>query len=249
MEQANLGATGRKKYGVLLLHGFTSHVSCIDGIAPALQAQGIPVSIPILRGHGTKYQDMAGAKAADWFEDARKALFELLEKVDKVIVVGLSMGGLVTLDLGIHYPEKIDSVVTLAAALKFQDPLAFLSPFLSRLIKFWPSPNAYQDKESSKRNQNYPKFATRSFASLYAYALEMERKLSQLHRPICVIHSKKDTVIKPAAAQMIYDKVASTEKELVWFEKSGHEMILDLEREAVIRRVVDYIFQRMGIVG
>src|SRR5262249_44766729 len=116
------------KLGVLVLHGFTSHLKTVDGLKPYLEKHSLKSSFPILRGHGTRFQDLNGVTSRDWVADAEKALLDLSKTVDKVVVVGLSMGGLVALELGLKHPDKIAGVVTVGAALKFADPLSALTP-------------------------------------------------------------------------------------------------------------------------
>ena len=50
---------------VLLLHGFTSDLATVDGLVPHIEKAGLPYEMPILRGHGTRYQDLTGVTAKD----------------------------------------------------------------------------------------------------------------------------------------------------------------------------------------
>ncbi len=231
-----------RKVGVLLLHGFTSSTKTVDGITPMLTEAKIPFRVPVLRGHGTVYTDLAGVTAADWYEDAEKALLELASEVDQVVVVGLSMGGLMALELGIRHPDKICGVVTWAAALRFKDPLAPVAPALSRFIKSWPSPNAFTDQSlRTAGNDNYPKFMTDAFGSLLEQSKVTEKRLGLFQVPLCVIGAKKDTVVDPLAANILYRDVASQHREIHWFHKSGHEMGLDLERKQVFQTTLGFV--------
>lgn len=237
----------KSNIGVLVLHGFTSHIHCVDPLVKYLDDLGVPYRFPILRGHGTKFEDMEGTKAEDWYEDAENSLLDLLEQSEKVIVVGLSMGGLLALDLAAHYNDKVAGVVTIAAALFFKDPLAPLAPLLAKFIRYWPSPNAYNDKKLKEiENKNYPKFATSAFLSLYKYTKKIKNILSFVRAPILILHSRKDNIITPRSAEIIYRKVSSKDKKIVWFEKSGHEMLLDLERDEVIKVIVDFMKKIIG---
>jgi carboxylesterase len=56
-----------------------------------------------------------------------------------------------------------------------------------------------------------------------------------------VLQSKKDQVIDPLAANLIYRDVSSPWREIHWFQKSGHEMGQDLEREAVFAETMKFI--------
>ncbi len=228
--------------GVLVLHGFTSHIHCVDPLLPGLEEMGVPYRFPILRGHGTRPEDMENVTAYDWYEDAENALLDLYQDAEKIIVIGLSMGGAMALDLAAYHRDKVSAVVAVAAAIKVADPLAPLSPLLASLVRFWPSPNAFNDKELAKKeNKNYPKFATRSFVSLYRYIKGTKNRLSFVRAPILILQSKKDTVVSPESAKIIYEKVSSREKEIMWFEKTNHEMLLDLEHEKVIQAVLDFV--------
>ena len=227
---------------MLLLHGFTSHVSCISDLRFPVEEMGLPYRVPILRGHGTKWEDLKGVKAEDWYEDAENSMLDLLKECDKVIVVGLSMGGLVALDLAVRHRKQVAAVVTVAAALTFKDPLSVLTPLMARTIPSWPSPTAYNDKELEKqRNRNYPKFPTEAFNELYQYSHVMENDLSFIHADALILQSRKDQVVHPKAAQKIYNKISSKNKRLAWFEESGHEMLLDLEAPQVTATITDYL--------
>lgn len=230
-----------EKIGVLLLHGFTSSTDTVDGLIPFLEKEGIDYERPILRGHGTRYQDMRGTTARDWFVDADRALLKLWNRVDRVVVVGLSMGGLVGLELSMRHPDKIAGLVTVAAALKFKDPLSGLTPVLSKVVRYWPSPESFNDPALATRCTNYPMFATDAFSSLYAYAHTIAERLPEVHVPIRILQSKKDQIIAPESANIIYEKVSSPIREIVWFERSGHEMMQDLEASAVFREIMAFV--------
>ena len=157
------------------------------------------------------------------------------------MVVGLSMGGLVALNLGMRHPDKIAGVVTLAAALRFADPLAPVAPALSAFVKSWPSPEAFRDLSLKHTSQNYPKFMTEAFGELLRYAHATESRLPQLTVPVCVVQSKRDQVVKPLSANVIYRDVASEHREIHWFSKSGHEMGQDCEKDAVFDTVMAFV--------
>lgn len=229
------------RLGVLLLHGFTSSVKTVDGLLPYLEKEGLPVERPILRGHGKRPEFLVGVTYRDWIDDAKTALDALLARCDKAVVVGLSMGGLVALELGMRYPEKIAAVVAVAPALRFTSPLVPLVPYLNHVLRYFPAPNAFVGKELSKESENYPRFPVSAFASLYEFTKTVETRLPCFDRPLLILQHRKNQVTHPKGAKIIYDKVSSTQKELVWFERSGHEMMQDLEKESVFRAVMTFI--------
>jgi carboxylesterase len=240
-------ATAKSPIGVLVLHGFTSDIHCVDPLLAPLEAAGVPFRFPILRGHGTRYQDLEGVTNRDWYEDGENALLDLCREADKVVVVGLSMGGLVALELAARHRDKVAGVCTIAAALKFADPLSVLTPALAKVVKWWPSPNSYASAELKKKeNRNYPKFHTGSFQSLREFAADVTNVLSFVKAPILILQSRKDTIVAPKAAKVILEKVSSKDKKILWFERTNHEMLLDVEAEAVIAAVMDFVKKIKG---
>jgi carboxylesterase len=231
------------RLGVLLLHGFTSSLKTVDSLVPHLEKACLPYRMPVLRGHCTKYTDLKGVTAKDWYADAEAALLDLAEEVDKVVVVGLSMGGLVALQLGMEHKDKIAGLVTLAAAMRFKDPLASASSLFAKLVKSWPSPNSFNDKSLKRNSTNYTRFATDAFASLYQYGRQIEKSLPELTVPLAVVQSKKDQIVDPVAANIIYHDVSSAHREIHWFTRSGHELGQDMEAAAVFARVMQFVLK------
>lgn len=229
------------KLGVLVLHGFTSSTDTVDGLLPLLENERIEYERPVLRGHGTRYQDLRNVTAKDWYEDAQKALISIVSRVDRVVVVGLSMGGLVSLQLAMEHADKLAGVVVVAPALRVLDRLAPLAPLMSKVIRYWTSPNSFHDPECAKHCTNYPKFPMDAFVSLQRYAATIEQRLAEVSVPICILHSKVDQIIAPKSASIIYERVRSEHRKIVWFEKSGHEMMQDMEADAVLGEIMTFI--------
>ena len=151
------------------------------------------------------------------------------------------MGGLVALELAMRHPEWLAGVVTVAAALKFSDPMARLTGLLSRFVKYWPSPESFNDQSLAANCRNYPKFPTKTFASLHDYAQRIAERLREVHVPIRILQSKADQIVSPASANIIYERVSSPVREIYWYERSGHEMMQDLEAPTVLADIMDFV--------
>ena len=96
---------GSGPHGALVIHGFTSIPVSMRGVADALAAAGFHVELPLLPGHGTVVEDLVPLRWADWLGEVEAAYQRLAARVDKVVVVGLSLGGALTLRLGADHPE------------------------------------------------------------------------------------------------------------------------------------------------
>lgn len=231
----------KKPLGVLILHGFTGSLDTVRGLVPTVEALGLPYRMPVLRGHGTRYEDLAAVVAKDWYDDAEAALKDLLGEAEKVVVVGLSMGGLVTLNLAMEHGDDLAGIAVAGTFLRCADPLAHLTPLLKLVAPYWPSPASFMDPELAKASTNYAKFPTRTFSHLLNFANMVERRLGEVRVPTLILHSRKDTIAAPIGAKIIEERIASKEKRIVWFERSGHEMLQDLEAAEVYRVIGEYL--------
>lgn len=236
----------KKPLGVLLLHGFTGMPETVNGLVPHLESAGLPYRMPAMRGHFTKPEDLVDVTWLDWVDDANVALKDLLTEVDQVVIVALSMGGLVALKLGMEHPERLAGLVLVAPALRFADPLTSLTPLLSMFAKYWPMPKA--PKDCAYEAKNYAYFPTKTFSSFQDFARHIEVNLQRVKTPICLMHSKVDRTIQWISSQIIHDRVSSAEKELHWFERSGHEMMMDREKERVFELTMAFIGARKPAV-
>ena len=230
--------------GVLLLHGFTSALSCVDGILPSFEAMHIPYEMPVLRGHNATPEALKGVKAEDWYEDALAALEKLCERVDHVIVIGLSMGGLVALNLCARqhpYQSKICACITWAAALGFVNKLAWLAKPLSHIFPIWKGQDSFTDDACRKKSQNYQSFPTKAFVELYDFAAKTRQILADVMVPLCIIHSTKDQVVPYQTSGMLFKNAGSSYCERHTLHKTGHELGMDCEADYVFRITCDFI--------
>jgi carboxylesterase len=229
-------------YGVLVLHGLTSSLASVTPVADRLARHDIPSVVPWLRGHGTRPEDLVGVTWRDWYADAAAALDSLLDECADAAIVGLSMGGLVALHLAAERPERLRAVVAVAPALRQAHPLAPLVPFVAPFRRYLTVPaRSYSDATRARLAAGYARLPTTAFLSLVAYARWLEPRLAQVRAPTLVIHSRADRVIHPASATRVHARLGCTEKALRWFERSGHEMLVDCEADAVLDAVEGFV--------
>ncbi|GAC1401098.1 MAG: hypothetical protein NVSMB65_18700 [Chloroflexota bacterium] len=79
-----------------------------------------------------------------------------------------------------------------------------------------------------------------------AYQLQMlaravRPRLARVQAPLLIMHGRLDRVVAPRCAQEIYARAGSTEKELVWLERSGHMTPLDVDRQEAWERAARFI--------
>lgn len=128
---------------LLLLPGLTANAHCFDGLIAAGLANNHRVISLDCRGRGLSDKPAAGYTMADHAADVI-GLLEALH-LQTVVPVGHSFGGLLTLYLAAHYPERFPRLVIMDAAKAAAQPQVaeMIKPSLARLGQTLPSVEAY----------------------------------------------------------------------------------------------------------
>ncbi|MCJ7703382.1 MAG: alpha/beta fold hydrolase [Anaerolineales bacterium] len=241
-------------FGALLIHGFTATPDSFRGITPHLESLGIPCKLPTLRGHGADTPEaLVGVHWTDWIADCENALIELCTEAEQAIVLGHSLGGWLALNLAVDHQEKIDSIIIAGASTRCVSPLTpgrpfhFLFPLLVKLLKKWDMPSVYADPELAQYDPTYDWVPMDSFIPLFDFLKVTKKRLPEVNVPILILHSKNDSSNAPEGVDVLYHTISTPgdQKQVVWFEKTEHDMFLDCEGEEMTRTVVEYVKQRM----
>lgn len=94
---------------VLLLHGISNSGRAWAPQVPALMAAGYRAIVPDHAGHGVSGSVSAPFGVKDIADDS-EALMDHLG-LDRLDVVGLSLGGMVALELGLRHPQRIGRMI------------------------------------------------------------------------------------------------------------------------------------------
>jgi len=245
----------RQPLGVLIVHGFTSSLDCVSPMQQPIEALGPPIRMPVLRGHGAESPDaLRGVVRQDWVDDAEAALQDLLAEVERAIIIGHSMGGLVALTLAANHASEdvLDSILVVAPAVQLTSPVApghpfsFLRPILTLVKRRHNMPPVRADKSLEQYDTNYPWAPMSAVEELLVFSGEARQRLPEIDVPALIVQSHNDSTVAPESAEIVYAGITTPapDKRIVWFEESEHEMFRDCEREAVVGVVVDYVRER-----
>jgi carboxylesterase len=228
--------------GVLLLHGITATPVEVKMIGEYLNWQGYTVSGPRLPGHGTTVDEINRCTWRDWADHAAQAYVELAARCERVFVGGESMGSLLTLYLGTQHPE-IMGLITYAPPLRIANRLLHLAPLLKFFVKNKEKNRPGDDPDSivNQRWQGYTVDPVPAYAQLLALQRHVKRLLRRITQPLLVIQGLCDTNLKVDGAKELVDSVNSTDKELVWLDRSTHCLVLDVEWETAAERTLRFI--------
>ena len=225
--------------GVLLVHGFTGSPGTMKVIGEQLnEKDGYTVSCPLLPGHGTHITDMEAATWQDWLAAARDGALELSQKCDKMIVCGLSMGGLLSLILAAELP--INGVVTIAAAMELTDRLTRFAWFFKYFVRYRGS--GVPDRDEHPYKIGYNVTPVRKVPDLIKLQKIAKRRLPEITCPLLIFRAMQDTTVTQNAADIIYNGAANAQsREIVDLENSVHLCTVDNEADIMIERIRAFI--------
>lgn len=230
--------------GVLLVHGYTGSVAETRPMGEYLAGQGLTVRCPLLSGHGTTPEDLVGVRWQTWAGEVELALRDLQHRCQTVFAGGLSLGALLTLWLGAQHPE-IAGLIPMAPAIKVKSQILPLTLGLRYLLKYSPlgpiGDDDLGDPEGIHRIWCYDKLPLWGVGETYLFQRQVRRALPKVHQSILIFQGRRDAQLPAAAAQIVHDGVASSDRTLVWLENSGHNLLIDGERELVWAQSYDWM--------
>jgi carboxylesterase len=235
--------------GCLLVHGFTGTPKEMRWLGEYLAVQGCTVLGVRLTGHATCVEDMLRTRWPDWLASVEDGYRLLSGSVKQIYLAGLSLGGILSLTFasGRFNPDcPVDGVVGMAIPHHLP-----INPLLLKIIKpislikrtMAPGPSDWFDKQAEQLHSCYEITPLREVAELRDVLAEMVIGLPEVIVPVKLIYSKDDQTVRPESrhAELIYDRLGSRNKQMVWIEKSGHNLTRDLQRDTVFKHVADFI--------
>lgn len=69
----------------------------------------------------------------------------------------------------------------------------------------------------------------------------LKKNYDNITVPVLIMHGLGDPIVPAGFSETLYEKIASTDKQLIIFENSLHEIYNDVEREDVIEATIDWL--------
>jgi carboxylesterase len=230
--------------GVLLLHGFTSSPAEVRPLADFLAAQGYTVSSPLLAGHGTSPDDLRGTSWHDWVTSAEAGMAPLQAAgCTRIALVGLSLGGTISLYLAAHHPADYLAVVTMNSPV-------YLPPIFEPALRWLGTgPLPFFDKGISDGVENgparhaltYTRTPLESVSALVAFLNEVNTHLARIVTPTLVIYSRGDRLVLPFNAMHIYGTIATPDKHLMVLHRAKHVVTIGAEAPRVFAAIHSFL--------
>jgi carboxylesterase len=234
--------------GVLLCHGFTGSPQSLRPWAQHLADRGLTVSLPLLPGHGTRWQDMALTGWQDWYAEVDRELRALTERCTSVFVAGLSMGGTLALRLAAKHGEAVSGVIVVNPANRMHGLAPYALPVARHFVRTAPGIASDIKKEGSVE-LGYDKVPLHAAYSLRTFFRQVDGELPQVTQPLLVLRSAQDHVVPAADSARVLSRVSSTDVTEIVLEQSYHVATLDHDAERIFDESLAFIGRHTTGIG
>lgn len=225
--------------GVLFCHGFTGSPASLRGWAEQTAEAGYTVSLPVLPGHATVWQELNVTSWRDWYDAVDAEYRSLRETCDTVFVAGLSMGGSLALRLAQHHTD-VAGLLLVNPALGAVDPLARFAGVLKYLVPATPSIGNDIAKEGVDEGA-YDMTPVAGVHELHKLWADVRSCLDLVTCPIALFRSEVDNVVPGSSSDTVLRLVSSDDITEVRLANSYHVATLDHDANLIVEASLQFI--------
>lgn len=245
---------------VVIAHGVSEHSDRYAHVAERLASAGYAVAALDHRGHG----DSDGKRAvidrmANAVADVGTTIVLARELAPgkKLTLLGHSMGGCISLEYALSYPETIDGLILSAPAIDLEAASAFERAAARVVSALAPSLGVFQvDATLVSRDPEvvhayvedprvfHGKLPGRTVAEMAGVIDTLPDRLPTLELPLLVVLGTADKLVPPAAGRMAHERASSTDKQIIEYEGLYHEVLNEPEQAKVMNDVVAWLDAR-----
>lgn len=245
---------------VVLMHGLNEHSGRYNDFAKELNANGFKVYGMDWIGHGGSDGLHGYVHSLDYAVDDLKSFLDKIltenpgfpcfcfgHSTGAAIVlkammdpeVGARVSGVVLTSPAVGIQPSHPLVVILAPVLSFLLPTLQLNSANKKGMPVSRDPDALVAKYSD------PLVYTGSVRVRTGYEIlrttaYLQQNLKRLRIPFLVLHGAADTVTDPAASQRLHEEASSTDKTIQLLEGFLHDLLIEPEREEIMKDIVDW---------
>lgn len=240
---------------ILCVHGFTGSPYEVRFLGERLAAAGYTVLGIRLPGHRAP-EELEETELEEWRSAVGRAVTELGRAPGirgPIGIAGLSMGGALSLDAAARFGARIGAVSIFGTPVYLAGSLHSLLDTaqrigLHRFLRFVPKIAGSDIADEEQRRKN-PTMMKTPVAAAYQLCrlLELVRaELPSVRQPLLLAHGMRDRTVPPSNLGFIASRVTSREVEVWRYPRSRHLITIDLDREAVAARTIEFFHKHLG---
>ena len=229
--------TGSKSI-VVFIHGFMGSPNQFDSLVELAGSCGVSAASLLLPGHGAGSREFARSSMAQWQNHVNSELERFSQEYEDILLVGHSMGGLLSINALTRQPEHVRGLIVLCSPFR----LARFTPkkLKDRRVDMFAKADSqlsakYQTGATIKINIGMAWRLLKPSAEFLKVMHMAKENLHEVHVPVTAFYSTEDEIVSVKSLDILKTGLVGTNLEgfllnnstHAYFPGSEHKMIED----------------------
>jgi esterase/lipase len=230
-----------------MIHGYSGSPMDFSKLPQYLQKEfGASVYIPVLKGHGTKVEDLDDINYGDFISQIEEEFLKVKKTGKKIVIVGISFGAQLVLYLAAKY--KIEGVVSISPPYKMKFPFNLPGmEVLGFFKKYWKKPVKVNEREKriAAGDTNYSHMHSNGLKLTKKSSEDLSGRLINIKSPCLVVTSKGDRLGNYKSGKIIIDKIGSKKKKALLLNTEVHNLFYSPVEKSVEDEIGEFISENI----
>jgi acylglycerol lipase len=246
---------------VVIVPGFNSHSGYYARVADQFAAAGLATYALDLRGRGKSDGERFYVETFDDYVSDVATFVTLVTPREPglpVFLLGHSAGGVVACLYTIGHQAELaglicesfafqvpapDFALAVLKGLSHIAPHAHVLPLKNADFSRDPEVVAAMNADPLIAHETQP---TQTVAAMVRADERLKQEFPLITLPVLILHGTHDKATRPSGSQAFYDTAGSTDKTLKLYEGGFHDLLNDIDKEAVIADIKGWIEARLA---
>ena len=211
---------------IIFIHGILEGPKQFKKFIDVVYKEGFSYYAVLLDGHGKSGKDFARSNKEKWIDTVEKAILKYKDNYENIILVGHSMGSLLSVLIASKYKNKIKGLVLISTPfkifVKFNIIVSSIRIILGKVREEDILAMQIEEAFSVERCSPLTHIGwIPRYLDLFTLIRLSRKELKNIEVPTLIVHCKKDELVSHKSLKVFENELQNNYK-VINLEKSGH---------------------------